>query len=100
MPAYVIAHVDVADTERMAVYRTAMLPTVSSAGGRILSAGQAQMLEGAPLPDTNVIIEFESVEKAHAWFYGDAYQAVVHERHAATNSAVVAILEGLLRRQP
>jgi uncharacterized protein (DUF1330 family) len=55
--------------------------------------GKAELLEGGPLPDGVVILQFPSVEDAKAWYYSPAYQAAAkHRLNAAEYRSM--IIEG------
>ena len=49
------------------------------------------MIEGKWHGTRTVIIEFDSVEAAKAWYNSDEYQAVVGLRHAAAESNAVIV---------
>ena len=84
MPAYIIANQTVTDPETFGKYAQAAGPTVAAFGGKVLVAGPgAEVLDGEPAPAT-VIIEFESVEKAKAWYNSPEYQAVIGLRLSST----------------
>lgn len=85
--AYVIFTEDVKDRERMDAYAASAVPTVLGSGGTAIIAGPpAEVIEGEWHGTQTVVLEFESVEAAKAWYESDAYQAVVGERHAAADS--------------
>jgi uncharacterized protein (DUF1330 family) len=77
MPAYVISEVEVRDPEAMEAYRTLAARTIAQYGGRYLvRGGAATLVEGAPPPNTLIIVEFASMERAREWYgsaeYGEA----------------------------
>lgn len=93
---YVIFTEDVTDRDRMNAYAQAAVPTVLGSGGTPVIAGPADdVIEGEWHGNQTVVIEFESVEAARAWYNSEAYQAVVGERHAAatSNAAIFAGFE-------
>ena len=69
MPAYVIAEVDVTDPEAYKLY-AAKAPgiTLPSGGKYLVRAGKTETLEGEPPRNRIVVIEFESMEKARAFY--------------------------------
>jgi uncharacterized protein (DUF1330 family) len=96
---YVILTEVVHDAEGMAAYGQAAGPTLAGAGATVLVAGPAvELAEGEWSADSTVIVEFESVEAAKAWYHSDAYQEAAKLRQAATDSNVV-ILSGFVPRQ-
>ena len=65
-----------------------------AAGMRPLAIDRApEVLEGEWPATQTVLLEFESVEAARAWYESDAYQAAVPLRQAAADTDV-AILQG------
>ena len=89
--AYMIFTEDVHDREKMDAYANAAVPTVLGSGGTARIAGPpAAVLEGEWHGTQTVMLEFESVEAAQAWYDSDAYQAVIGQRHdAATSNAAI-----------
>lgn len=93
---YVVFTEDVKDREGMDAYTAAAVPTVLGSGGTPVIAGPpAEVIEGDWHGTQTVVIEFESVEAARAWYNSDAYQAVVGQRHdcADSNAAIFAGFE-------
>ena len=86
MSAYFIAQYKVNDAALYGEYAQGAGATVAASGGELISFDiAAETIEGeAPGPQT-VVIKFESVEAAKAWYNSDAYQAVVGKRLAATD---------------
>src|SRR3974377_1617466 len=73
-PAYVVAEVAIHDADAFArEYAPRVAGTVQSYGGRFLPSGKLTQLEGS-LPQRFVIIAFDSVEKARAWYDSPEYQ--------------------------
>ncbi len=84
MPAYIVANQTITDPETFEKYARAAGPTVAAHGGKLLVAGPgSEVLEGNPDPAT-VVMEFESVEKAKAWYDSAEYQAIIGLRLAST----------------
>ncbi len=93
-PGYVIAEVDVTDPEAFKKYAEKVPATVAAADGHYLvRGGKIQAVEGEP-PKRIVVIAFESAEKAHAWEYSPAYEAIKPIRHSAAKSRIY-IVEGI-----
>ncbi len=91
---YVIFTEDIHDPEGAGAYTKAAVPTVMAAGGRPIIFGDADdVVEGEWHGNKTVIIEFESVDAARAWYHSPEYQAVIGQRHASANSNV-AIFDG------
>ncbi len=86
---YIIFTEAIHDQEALDEYAAAATPTVLAAGGTPITIGQpTEVVEGEWHGDTTIILEFESVEAATAWYRSDAYQAVAGRRQAAATSNV------------
>ena len=95
MAGYFIAHVDVHDWDAMRQYQRQIFKTLEPFGGRVVAADAGRPLEGSPPPNLNVIILFETADRAKAWYDSGAYQAIIPEREAASAAQTVMILQGL-----
>ncbi|MDH3690955.1 MAG: DUF1330 domain-containing protein [Gammaproteobacteria bacterium] len=92
MAAYIIVDVEVTDPATYENYRETVLPTLQPYGGRFLArGGRAENLEGDWMPKCVVVLEFDSVEKAKAWWSSEEYRAPKALRQSAgvTNMIVV-----------
>lgn len=95
MSAFVIAEIDVTDPEGFETYRQLVAPTVDAAGGRYrVRGGRVEVLEGGWQPRRVVVLEFESMAAAQAWYRSDAYAPAraIRQRTATSN---VVLVEGL-----
>jgi uncharacterized protein (DUF1330 family) len=91
---YILFTEEIHDREALDAYTMAAVPSVIAAGGRAVIAGPpAQVPEGHWHGHTTVVLEFDSVDAARAWYHGAAYQAVIGQRHGAATSNV-AIFAG------
>ncbi|MDH3686194.1 MAG: DUF1330 domain-containing protein [Myxococcales bacterium] len=90
MAAFFIAQYVVNNADLYAEYSKAAGPTISAAGGELVSFDVAsEAIEGeAPGPQT-VIVKFESTEAAKAWYHSADYQAVVGKRLEATDGYAI-----------
>ena len=95
MAGYMIADVNVTDPEGFEEYRKLVSATIEAYGGRyVVRGGATETIEGDWNPSRLVIIEFDSVEQAKAWYHSDEYAGPRDMRHkAATTNAIFA--EGL-----
>ncbi len=95
MAAYVIAHVEIHDPERYVEYTKMVPATVAQYGGTFIArAGRAEVLEGdEPLPSRLVIIQFDSMERAKAWWASEEYRAA-KELRQATSTGTLFLIEG------
>ncbi len=92
MAAYVIAEIDVTDPVGYEEYRKLGPPTVAAYGGKfIVRGGRTEVLEGSWTPKRLVILEFDGVEQAKAWWSSKEYSVAKQVRHktATTNMIVV-----------
>ncbi len=99
MPAYLIAFREspVRDPEEMALYNA---KARQGPGGQWtikphVFEGAVTTLEG-PAPDAVIVLEFESVEAAKAWYDSPGYQAALPHRQKAADYRIV-IAEGVTR---
>jgi uncharacterized protein (DUF1330 family) len=90
MPAYFIAQYVVKNPTLYREYQQGAGPTVGAFGGKLVSFDVgSETIEGKPPGPQTVIIEFESVAKAKAWYHSPGYQAVVGKRLSATEGFAV-----------
>lgn len=96
-PAYVIAEVELTDHTPNAMKEYGeMAPGIVAAfdGRYIVRGGKTQALEGEAPKGYIVVIAFDSVEKARAWYDSPAYEAVRPIRQRATKSRLL-LAEGV-----
>ncbi|MCX4767719.1 DUF1330 domain-containing protein [Streptomyces sp. NBC_01275] len=80
------------DDEGMAAYSRAAAPSMAESGARPLVVdSQYEVLEGEWHGNRTVVLEFESVEAARAWYDSDAYTAARPLRQAAAESHMVLV---------
>ena len=90
--AYVIFQETITDREGIKAYGAAAAK--ASGAKPIAFTPAAEVLEGEWPADQTVVLEFESVEAAKAWYNSPEYQAAVPLRQKAANTNV-AIIPGL-----
>ena len=89
---YVIVTEAIHDPEGMAAYGRAAAPTMGAGGASVLVVDRsAEVLEGAWHGNQTVVLEFESVEAARAWYHSPAYQEAAKLRHAACDANAVIV---------
>ncbi|MEZ0350252.1 DUF1330 domain-containing protein [Mycobacterium sp. pR1184] len=76
----------------MKAYAEAAIPTMSGATALAVDAAP-KVVEGNWHGDQTVVLEFESVDAARAWYESEGYQQAAKLRHAAADCNVV-ILSG------
>jgi uncharacterized protein (DUF1330 family) len=93
MPAYVIASVTEAhDAEALAEYRRRNTAAVEAHGGRFLVRGGAiEPFEGDWSPLRVVVMEFDDVEAARAWYASPAYQEAIPIRQGASTTDIILV---------
>jgi uncharacterized protein (DUF1330 family) len=93
-PAYVIAEVDVMDPATFQKYSEKVPGTLAPFNGHfIIRGGKTTAVEGEA-PKRFVVIAFDNVEKAKAWEYSPAYEAIKPIRHSSAKTRVF-IAEGV-----
>jgi uncharacterized protein (DUF1330 family) len=99
-PAYVIAEVErdpsrTADPAALRRYADEAPKSVIPFDGRyVVRGGTVETLEGDAPKGYIVMIAFDSVAKAHDWYYSPAYQAIKPIRANSTRSRIL-IVEGV-----
>ena len=94
-PAYYVADFAVTDREGIKPYSAAVEGTFAPYGGRFIVRGADPVaLEGHAPKGRLVVIRFESMEKAQAWYHSPAYDALkpIRQRSGISN---IYILRGL-----
>lgn len=92
MPAYFIGRVTVHNETAYQKYLEGFQAAFTPFGGKVLVATTAaELIEGSWPACRTVVLEFPSIEAAHAWHASPAYQAILKIRHAnATSDFVLA----------
>lgn len=92
---YMVAQLNVRDTEAYRGYAPKVPPVVARYGGRyIIRGGTITPLEETPPGQRVVVIEFPSVEAAKAFYDSPEYRELAPQRHAAS-SGPAFIVEGV-----
>ena len=77
MSGFVIANIDVKDSEAYKEYVGKVVPTVKKFGGEYLvRAGEYKVMEGEWKNPRTVIIKFPNYEKALEWYDSEEYKPV------------------------
>ena len=91
---YVIAHVNITDPERYKDYIAANAEPIRKYGGRFLVRnGPHEVARGGFAGRRHVVIEFDSYDKAKAFFYSPEYEAAGKIRDEASTADII-IIEG------
>lgn len=92
---YVVAQINVTDTDNYAAYVKQVLATIEVYGGEFLvRGGKSVSFEGTPPGDRNVVIRFPSYQSALDWYHSAEYAPAKKLRMAASTS-VQTIVEGV-----
>lgn len=92
MTAYIIADVDVTDPAAYEDYKRAVPPTIEAYGGRfVVRGGPAETLEGDWIPNRIVVLEFDSVERAKAWWASEEYREPRTLRQRASRGSLIVV---------
>lgn len=89
---YVIVTEKIRDADALNAYAQKAGATCQQYGGRpLVFHDGAEVLEGTWHGERTLVIEFESVDAAHAWYRSPEYQAIIGERHSAAESNLVVV---------
>lgn len=91
-PAYFIADFQVFDREGIRPYSAQVEETFKPFSGRfVVRGGQSVSLEGEPVKGGIVVIVFDSLAQAQAWYASPAYAAIrpYRQASAATRAFIV-----------
>lgn len=95
MSAYLITDVEVTDESLYAEFRERMTPAIESYGGKFIERGGAiEIVEGSWRPTRLAIVEFATVEQAHAWLDSSENHALDEIRNKSSNINMV-LVEGV-----
>ena len=95
MAGYVIVDVKITDPERYQEYRKSAAVTVEAYGGRYLArGGKTETLEGDWDTGRIVVLEFDSIERARAWWASEEYSVPKAIRQSASVTRMI-LIEGV-----
>jgi uncharacterized protein (DUF1330 family) len=98
-PAFYVAEFEVTDAEGIKPYSQHVEATFKPFSGRYIArSGKTESLEGEA-PKRIVMIAFDSMEQAQAWYDSLAYRAIRPIRHKSATSRVY-IVEGTPEARP
>jgi uncharacterized protein (DUF1330 family) len=91
MSAYVIAEIDVENPEGYEEYTLLANEAIAKHGGRfVVRGGKTQVWEGE-WSDRIIVLEFDSLDAARAWFFSDDYQAAAAVRQRNSKGRIIAV---------
>jgi uncharacterized protein (DUF1330 family) len=92
MAGYIIAEVQVTDPERYEEYRRQVEGTIAGYGGRYrVRGGKAEGLEGDATRGRLAVIEFDSYERAKAWYDSQEYAGPKALRQDTSTGRVILV---------
>jgi len=90
--AYWIAcYRSISDPDALAAYAKLAGPAISAAGGRFLARGNAAKAYESGVAQRVVVIEFDSVEQAKAWWASAEYAEAKALRQATARTNLIAV---------
>jgi uncharacterized protein (DUF1330 family) len=94
MAAYLVVQVSIEDPVRYEDYKRMVTPTLAKYGGRFLvRGGRTETLEGDWHPERFVLLEFQSMERAKAWWACEEYAPAKALRQATSKTQMI-VAEG------
>ncbi len=92
MKAYLIANVDIKDTAIINQYLKASPEVIKKYSGRFLvRGGEHWVAEGDWNPQRLVIVEFESMQKAKAFWHSEDYKPLKALRQSASKTNLLLV---------
>ncbi len=89
---YVILTEDIHDEATIVDYGRASAASLAEHDGKVLVVdADVDVLEGTWHGTRTVVVEFESVDRAHQWYGSSSYQSARPLRHAAADCNVVIV---------
>ena len=95
MAAYVIAHLEVTDSEAYAEYRQRVMGMIEAFGGKMLGRGDITEVIGGETPSGHhriILMEFPTIEEARGWHTAPENSPEYAELRAMRNRAAKAVL--------
>jgi uncharacterized protein (DUF1330 family) len=97
-PGFLLAEIEVSDIPTMQKYGAKMPETLAPYNTQyVIRGGKTISLEGEP-PKSIVMLQFESIEKAKAWYDSPEYQAIRPIRQSAAKGRLF-LVEGIAPKE-
>lgn len=95
MPAYIIVDVSIDDPVVYAEYRKLTPDAIAAHGGRfVVRGGAVETLEGEWAPERIVVLEFDNVARAKAWWSSPEYAPAKRLRQKSARTKMI-VVEGV-----
>ncbi len=91
---YLIAHIRVHDAEAFEEFKKMSGPAIADYGGTVLVRNPGPDHREGDLRGLTIVIEFESIEAARAFYESDAYTAARRVRETAAHTDLM-LVEGV-----
>jgi uncharacterized protein (DUF1330 family) len=92
MPAYVVVEIDIKDPVAYERYKELAPPSIAAYGGRYIVRGApAETLEGSWRPPRFVMLEFETAERARAWWSSPEYAPAKALRQSCADTEMLLV---------
>lgn len=92
MAAYLVADIEVTNPAQFEEYKKLAPAAIAKFGGRYLIRGGAyEAVEGNWKPQRLTVVEFESMEKAKAFYHSQEYQTAIKARKGAANMKMLLV---------
>jgi len=89
---YIYAELEVTDPALFETYRPLAEASVAAFGGRfVVRGGEQKVLEGNAAAAPSLLLEFDSPERAMAWYNSPQYQAALQIRLRSARTKVVML---------
>jgi uncharacterized protein (DUF1330 family) len=86
MAAYLVVDIDVTNPAQFEEYKKLAPAAIAKYGGRyIIRGGAYEVIEGNWKPQRLTVVEFDSMEKAKAFYTSTEYQTAIKARAGAAN---------------
>lgn len=92
MAAYLVVDIEVSNPAQFEEYKKLAPAAIAKYGGRYLIRGGAyEAIEGDWKPQRLTVVEFESMQKAKAFYNSPEYQAAIKARLGAANMKMLLV---------
>ena len=92
MAAYLVVDIEVTNPQQFEEYKKLAPAAIAKYGGRYLIRGGAyEALEGNWKPQRLTVVEFESTEKAKAFYHSPEYQRAIKTRADAASMKMLVV---------